>query len=390
MSRGRNGRCPACGGTTLEEVLRIHSVPVHSMILLGDAEAARGFPRSRIELTHCADCGFLFNAAFEAAAMRYDLRFEESQHFSPTFGRFARLLIEQLAAGGALAGRHVVEVGCGRGEFLAALCQHATCRGTGIDPGWRAGRIEGPPLEGVRFLAEPLGPHHRRLGADLLLCRHTLEHIAEVRDFLLQAARLGEGRPGFRLIFETPDAGRILAEGAFWDVYHEHCSYFTAAALCGLFERAGLAVTRCQSVFAGQYLLLDATPAASPTAPAAPPAPGAAATYAKAFSDSMARWHRRAGAWTAAGERLVLWGGGSKAVAFLAALGLDAEVTAVVDINPYRQGHFLPGGGHPIVAPEELKKLRPDRVLAMNAVYREEIATALTSLGLDPALEALA
>ncbi len=44
----------------------------------------------------------------------------------------------------------------------------------------------------------------------------------------------------------------------------------------------------------------------------------------------------------------------------------------------------MAGSGHPIVSPSQLKELRPDLVIAMNPVYREEIAADLASNGLNP------
>lgn len=378
--------CPLCGGTRVEEIFRLPSVPVHSMILLPEAAAARAFPRGTFVLTQCSDCGFLFNAAFEAGRMAYGAAFEESQHFSPTFGRFADELVERLAR--SLGPRdHVVEIGCGRGEFLAALCRRTGCRGTGIDPGWRPGRLPDPLPAGLTFLAEPLGPQHAALDADLLLCRHTLEHIDEVRAFVTLAAACGGERPGFRLFFETPDAGRIVEEGAFWDLYYEHCSYFTAGTKQALFARCGLATTGIEAAFGAQYLLLEARPAANPAAAgrAAPPARG----FAERLHERIATWHRRVTDWAKRGEQLVLWGGGSKAVAFLTALDLAGEIAAVVDINPHRQGRYLPGSGHPIVAPSALRRIEPDRVVVMNPLYRDEIARSLRQHGLQPAIEAL-
>jgi ABC-type Fe3+-hydroxamate transport system substrate-binding protein len=60
-----------------------------------------------------------------------------------------------------------------------------------------------------------------------------------------------------------------------------------------------------------------------------------------------------------------------------------------VDINPYRQGTFMAGTGQAIVAPEYLKSYRPDIVIVMNSVYREEIRHNLSQMKLNPAILAL-
>jgi hypothetical protein len=77
-----------------------------------------------------------------------------------------------------------------------------------------------------------------------------------------------------------------------------------------------------------------------------------------------------------------LWGGGSKAVAFLTTLGVTDQIGCVVDINPHKHGTYMAGTGQEIVAPDQLKKYRPDTVIIMNPVYRAEISSWLAGFGL--------
>ena len=82
-----------------------------------------------------------------------------------------------------------------------------------------------------------------------------------------------------------------------------------------------------------------------------------------------------------AGQTAVLWGSGSKGVAFLTTLGLTEEVRCAVDVNPYRHGYFMPGTGHRIIGPDALPSLQPDVVIIMNAIYRPEITVSLQERG---------
>ena len=90
-----------------------------------------------------------------------------------------------------------------------------------------------------------------------------------------------------------------------------------------------------------------------------------------------------------AGKKIVLWGGGSKAVAFVTTLGLNDELASIVDINPFKQGKFLPGSGHQATAPKDLKKIMPDVVIVMNPIYVPEIRKSLNELGLAPEVVAV-
>ena len=78
---------------------------------------------------------------------------------------------------------------------------------------------------------------------------------------------------------------------------------------------------------------------------------------------TTARWTRELGARRAEGRRAVVWGAGSKGVAFLTTLGIEEEIDVAVDINPFKQGMFMAGTGHEVVAPERLAggRARPRR-----------------------------
>ena len=102
------------------------------------------------------------------------------------------------------------------------------------------------------------------------------------------------------------------------------------------------------------------------------------------FGETMAKWLGEVRGATARGERVALWGSGSKAVSFLTTLGLKGEVSDVVDINPHRQGTFIAGSGHAIVSPESLRANPPGLVVVMNPVYVPEITEQLSGMGLRP------
>ena len=89
------------------------------------------------------------------------------------------------------------------------------------------------------------------------------------------------------------------------------------------------------------------------------------------------------------GKRAVLWGSGSKAVAYLTTMGIGQEIEYVVDINPYKHGKFLAGTGHEIVPPIFLKEYQPDVVIAMNAIYCDEIQRDLNNMGISAELIAV-
>ena len=58
----------------------------------------------------------------------------------------------------------------------------------------------------------------------------------------------------------------------------------------------------------------------------------------------------------------------------------------MVDINPHKQGTFLPGSGLAVVPPAALTSAPPTHVIVMNPIYKDEIRAMLDDLELHPTL----
>lgn len=384
-----NPACPACGGADrLEPLYGLHGIPVQSTLLVPDRTAALAFPTGDLDLVWCAACGFAFNARFDPGLVDYGSGYEDAQGASPTFTAFATDLARGWIDRYDLAERHLVEIGCGKGDFLRLICAEGGCTGTGFDPAYVPDRAEALP--GVDFRAENFTDRHVPLEADFLICRHTLEHIGDIEGFLRLMRRACGDSKSIRLGFEVPDLRRILAEGAFWDIYYEHAAYFTAGSLARAFARAGFEVLDVRRVYGEQYLILEAAPGSGrPLPPLAEDLEETAELVARFRDTGIARiaaWRARFAEWRNAGRKVALWGSGSKAVGFLTTIGDPGPVIAVADINPARQGRYMPGCPMPIVAPGFLAEERPDIVIVMNPIYRDEIAAQLASMGMGPTI----
>jgi threonine dehydrogenase-like Zn-dependent dehydrogenase len=80
----------------------------------------------------------------------------------------------------------------------------------------------------------------------------------------------------------------------------------------------------------------------------------------------------------------VIWGAGAKGVMFLNLLRVaaGAGVDWVVDINPRKQGHFIPLMGQKIVSPDRLLQNPPDLLIVMNPEYEQEVRFIIDDLGI--------
>lgn len=378
----------------MEVFYELVETPIHSCLLLPRREEALDFPRGEIALGFCPACGFIQNTKFDASLMHYAEGYEDQQSFSPRFNQFVRELAQRLIDRHGLRGKKILEIGCGKGDFLALICHLGQNHGVGIDPAHIPGRLEGPGADRVQFLREHYSQAHSPLVGDLVCCRHTLEHIENPAEFVRMVRSSLEGHPRTAVFFEVPDTSRVLREMAFWDIYYEHCSYFTLGSLARLFRSTGFDVTAAEKVFDGQYLILEAKPGAGRWPARAEEndlqqTAQDVARFAAQQSQKVEQWRDEMDGRFRRGQRVAVWGSSSKCVAFLAALGLDEAIGCVVDINPNRHGKFLAGSGQQVRPPACLRDYQPDVVIAMNSIYLEEIRNDLLAMGLRPELTAL-
>jgi SAM-dependent methyltransferase len=370
--------CPACQVlVTTSPGYELADIPVQSVRLVDSHAEACAFPLGNLALLECENCSLVFNRDFEPATQIWDSHYEETQAHSARFRRYSAGLADRLIERWDLQNKRILEIGCGKGHFLAELCRGGRNQGLGIDPAFVAER--GPTdLGSVRYESEVFRTSHLDFKPDLVVCRHTLEHIADPAILLSQLA----SQPDIAIFIDVPNFDLIARQGAFWDVYYEHCNYFNAHSLAVLLRRFNIACDEIDTDFDEQYLLAFGHTGASIVTPARAAAePG----FAFRTANRMRVWTGQIRQWNQQGKVILLWGGGSRAVAFLSGIGPQAahSVAGVVDINPNKQGRFLPGSAHPVLAPEQLQQSPPDYIVIMNPSYRDEISAQLAELGVS-------
>jgi hypothetical protein len=352
-------------------------------------EVAINYPKGDIALGFCANCGFISNTLFDPGLHEYSTQYEETQGFSATFRSFHSKLAASLIEKYNLNGKTIVEIGCGKGEFLTLLCEMGRNRGIGFDPAFVKDRNPTGPGTDVEFIQDFYSEKYAHVQADFFCCKMTLEHIPETARFIRTVRQAIGDRSDTTVFFQVPDAIRVLRDCAFWDIYYEHCSYFCAGSLTRVFREAGFQVLETWNDYDGQYLMITARPspgiAESNQLEKETPVlvSGAIKAFLEQQSARVLSWRQQLTDIKVNRQRAVVWGSGSKGVAFLTCLNLNGAIEYVVDINPYRQGKFMAGTGQEIVGPEFLRQYKPDLAIVMNPIYRTEIREDLRRMRLS-------
>lgn len=380
--------CPSCGSRGGSIFYELDQVPVHSVLLIPTRKEAIDYPKGDIKLAFCQNCGFITNIAFDPNVQEYSEIYEETQGFSPTFSKFSRRLAMDLIEKHDMRNKDIIEIGCGKGEFLTLLCDLGGNRGIGFDPSYVEGRLNiGSEVE-VSFIQDFYSEEYASYKADFICCKMTLEHISEVAEFVRMVHRTVENNPEAVVFFQVPDVIRILYEVAFWDIYYEHCSYFSPGSLARLFRSCGFEVLDLWRAYGDQYIMIEAS-VDDRNGNVTFDLEDDISLLSKGIHHFLSNSNQIQSKWKLfvqqekeSDRKLVLWGSGSKAVAFLTTLNVQDEIQYTVDINPYKQGMFIPGTAQEIVSPSFLQEYRPDVVIIMNPIYRSEVQNELDSMDL--------
>jgi SAM-dependent methyltransferase len=371
--------CLVCTSLRTEQFLLRPSVVVHQNLVIDGPLRARQLRRGVLRLVCCHDCGFVFNAAFDPTLVEYGSAYDNTQTCSPLFQTYTEELADYLVREKGIRAARIVEVGCGAGGFLRRLVEYpgSANRGWGFDPSYTG--LETDADGRLQFCRRYYDEQSADVPADVVVCRHVIEHVPDPVGLLRTVRRALDRSRGARLFFETPCVEWILANQVVWDFFYEHCSYFTRASLRTAFELAGFGVLEVRHVFGGQYLWLEAVldPAVPRQGPSAGPVPELAAAFGVAEPRKVTGWWQRIAELSSRG-RVAVWGAGAKGVTFTNLVDPDRERFAcVVDVNPRKQGRYLPGTGHPIIGHPLLHRHGVQTALLLNPNYRAEIVALL-------------
>jgi SAM-dependent methyltransferase len=366
---------------------------VHCNTLCESRDEALRVPRGDIRLAACGGCGFVRNVAFDPERIRYDATYENSLQFSARFRSYVQDLAEGLINRHGLRGKDLLEIACGRGDFLRLLCELGDCRGVGFDPSHVPEANHSEAQERIEFIQDFYSERHGNRRADLICCRHALEHIPDPVAFLrIVRSNIGD-RAKTVVFFEVPNVLFTLRDLGIWDIIYEHCSYFGPGALARSFVESGFVIDTMVEAYGGQFLCIEAFPATGRS-----PDPGAryddgsevtreTKVFTARFEEKLHMWRSRLARMAEAGRRVVVWGSGSKGATFLNMMKDSSRVEYAVDINMRKQGMYVAGTGQEIVGPSFLQDYRPDHVIVMNPIYVAEIGAAVREMGLTSELQ---
>jgi SAM-dependent methyltransferase len=327
---------------------RIQSFPDPSNLGADEGTDLRAF--------QCTGCG---HVQLASQPVIYSQGVTSTTRYSSAMLSYRREQMRAFVRAHALAGKCVLEVGCGDGHLLGIL-QAEGARAVGVDASEKAleiARAHGyTALHGYVRRGErvPGGPF------DAFVSNDVIEHVPDIKDFLQGvAANLVPGGVG---LVETPSLEKVLETRRFYDFMQDHLAYFTQETLRRAFELSGFDVLSIERNRDAENL----------TAIVRKRAPVDFGPLVAHKDELLAKLTAFLGEHRAAGRRVAIWGASIQTLTLAAVLPLEG-VAYVIDSAPYKQGQVTQVSHLPIVGPEALKRDPVDVIIVNAPRYADEI-----------------
>lgn len=301
--------------------------------------------------------------------------------------RYAEMMVDRFGFG---AESLVVEVASNDGYLLRYFKEHGVPV-LGIEPAANVAKVAeeaGVPTRVTFFGVETARELLRECKqADLLVGNNVLAHVPALNDFVAALAMLL--KPQGVLTMEFPHLVELMRNHQFDTIYHEHFSYFSLYTVERIFERHGLVLFDVEQLPThGGSLRIFVKHREDASKPVAErllhlrelerqAGIHRLETY-QSFAQKVLETKRELVRFlldaSADGKRVVAYGAAAKGNTLLNYCGVRGDcLDYVVDLNPYKQGKYLPGTRIPIYPPDRVRETKPDYLLILPWNLKDEI-----------------
>lgn len=386
-------KCRHCGSELHRPFLDLGSAPPSNAYL---TPAALNAPEVwyPLRLLVCDQCWLVQTEDHAGREALFSADYAYFSSFSSSWLRHAQAYVQAMQQRFDLGPQScMVEVAANDG-YLLQYVQQAGVPCYGIEPTTstaQAARAKGIEIVERFFgveLAHELAAQGRQ--ADLMAANNVLAHVPDINDFVAGFAVLL--KPAGVATFEFPHLLRMVRECQFDTAYHEHYSYLSLGSVQRIFAANGLQVIDVERLPThGGSLRVYAQRQGGPHTPSSAVAELLAIEQAAGmngpdfyadFQSEALRIKRELLSFLLQAQRdglkVAAYGAAAKGNTLLNFAGVRPDLLPyVVDLNPAKQAHFMPGSRIPIVDEAHLKADRPDRVLILPWNLRAEITDQL-------------
>ncbi|MEY4593286.1 MAG: hypothetical protein RIR18_2181 [Pseudomonadota bacterium] len=368
---GTQQHCRVCQGPLFPDPLLYYAeMPASAQGFLSQAELGTEQGQG-IRVVQCVACGLV---QLDGEPVPYYREVIRAAAYSPEMRQFRLDQFLAWAKQYQLLGKPVLEIGCGKGEYLELL-REVGLNASGIE--YSQAHVDACLAQGLPATCRYLGEHNTATQPSGLfegfVCLSFMEHWPAPKTALADLwASLAEGAVG---LIEVPNFDMIVHEGQFAEFIADHLLYFTEQTLRSTLEQNGFDVLQVSVVWHGYILSAEVRKRQPLTLDLLHQR---RTELTKQLKDYLTRY-----------RRVAIWGAGHQALALISLTCIAKDICYVIDSAPFKQGKFTPASHLPIVSPQHLFTDRPDAVLVMAASYSDEVCSQLKSMNIGCAIAVL-
>lgn len=368
-------KCKSCLCANLLQVIDLGLQPIANNLRLPNSEC----PKIPLIMNLCKNCklGQLSHFADQVIVFS-DYRYQSStsktwlEHSSS----YVNLVSKRL---NLTTESKIIEVASNDG-YLLNIFQEKKFKVLGIEPAKNIAKLsiaKGIPTESLFLSSVNVDKVISKFGvANLVIANNVLAHVPDIKDFAIALKTLLH--PDGIITIENPSLLRLLKDGLFDTIYHEHYSYLSLTSVISLFNSIGLEVFDVENLethggslrywishpgkneishnlknqllkenFSDSTVLLKLVHDFK----------------TKSFTalDGLGKWINEN---QSNGRKLAGFGAAAKTTVVLNSLGASSNsFVAIADNGSEKQGYLVPGTDVPIVSPKTLIELNPSDIL---------------------------
>lgn len=355
--------CPVCNSTSSKKIFLQNKINKYNLNYFDNLKDAIKAQTVKVNFVECKKCEFLFNKSYKQ--LDYKVNYNANRSYSVTFDNYLDEVVNYLDKFifKNYKIENVLEIGFGDAEFLKKLSKiknNNFKKILGFDPSSNISKHKS--VKGMRLVKDY---YTRKISfqPDLLILRHTLEHISDVSSFL---KTILHKNPQFFFI-EVPCKSFVYKDNIHY-FHNEHCSYFDDYSIQVLLKKFGYKKVNIKKVFNGENILSIFIKTKKKI------------NIKKKISIVSTKFNLNKFK-NKINKKLNLnndffWGAAGRGVVLFNILDINyKKCKFVVDINKEIQGKFLGVSGIKIISPNDLPKYinSKSKIFIMNILYKKEI-----------------
>lgn len=350
-------KCRVCNHKFFKEpLLRYENMPKAAQYL-PDTESLENDKGIDLEVCQCSGCGLVQLSNDPVSYYKEVIR---AAAFSEEMTDFRRKQFESLVQKYFLKGKKVIEIGCGRGEYLSII-QKSSVEAYGLEYSKESvAQCIKKKLKVSKGFIQSSTDRLNHAPFDAFFILNFLEHLPDPNSTLRGIYNnLTDEAVG---LVEVPNFDMILRNNLFSEFINDHLFYFTRETLNSTLRQDGFEIIDCNEVW-HDYIIsaivkkgkkLDISHFYK---------------YQTKLKNEIEEYIRRF-----KDKKVAIWGAGHQALAIISLINLADKIKYVVDSAAFKQGKYTPVTHIPIVSPDALDSDPVDAVIVMAASYSDEVA----------------